>query len=234
MSKKKNPRELREARKAQMKEKYSAKAVEKKEVIEEKAAEEPKSDKKKKSLSKAAGLKSVLVAGENLYMTSFGRGNAAVVEQKIDTSDYSFSSMNKSPNLRVNNADEINVSFSSTRPFVKENELTADNPLHEGKSSKPKATGKDILGLKDTLEKRYFGRVFDDNIHIQIIYNILDIEKILAEYITNATVAIDYLCDTEANGVYGDFIGYMNTFNTYDVFYNPSKNPRLSEMLPFC
>ncbi len=229
MSKKKNPRELREARKAKMKEKYSAKAVEKKEVIEEKAAAEPKSDKKKKSLSKAAGLKSVLVAGENLYMTSFGRGNAAVVEQKIDTSDYSFSSMNKSPNLRVNNADEINVSFSSTRPFVKENELTADNPLHEGKSSKPKATGKDILGLKDTLEKRYFGRVFDDNIHIQIIYNILDIEKILAEYITNATVAIDYLCDTEANGVYGDFIGYMNTFNTYDVFYNPSKNPRLDD-----
>lgn len=229
MSKKKNPRELREARKAKMKEKYASKAVEKKEVIEEKAAAEPKSDKNKKSLSKAAGLKSVFYAGENLYMTSFGRGNTAVVEQKINTSDYSFSSMNKSPNLRVNNADEINVSFSSTRPFVKENKLTADNPLHEGKSSKPKATGKDILGLKDTLEKRYFGKVFDDNIHIQIIYNILDIEKILAEYITNATIAIDYLCDTEANGVYGDFIGYMNTFNTYDVFYNPSKNPRLTD-----
>lgn len=229
MSKKKNPRELRKARKAKMKEKYASKAVEKKEVIEEKAAAEPKSDKNKKSLSKAAGLKSVFYAGENLYMTSFGRGNTAVVEQKINTSDYSFSSMNKSPNLRVNNADEINVSFSSTRPFVKENKLTADNPLHEGKSSKPKATGKDILGLKDTLEKRYFGKVFDDNIHIQIIYNILDIEKILAEYITNATIAIDYLCDTEANGVYGDFIGYMNTFNTYNVFYNPSKNPRLTD-----
>lgn len=229
MSKKKSPRELREARKAKMKEKYASKAVEKKEVIEEKSAAEPKSDKNKKSLSKAAGLKSVFYAGENLYMTSFGRGNTAVVEQKINTSDYSFSSMNKSPNLRVNNADEINVSFSSTRPFVKENKLTADNPLHEGKSSKPKATGKDILGLKDTLEKRYFGKVFDDNIHIQIIYNILDIEKILAEYITNATIAIDYLCDTEANGVYGDFIGYMNTFNTYDVFYNPSKNPRLTD-----
>ena len=229
MSKKKSPRELREARKAKMKEKYASKAVEKKEVIEEKSAAEPKSDKNKKSLSKAAGLKSVFYAGENLYMTSFGRGNTAVVEQKINTSDYSFSSMNKSPNLRINNADEINVSFSSTRPFVKENKLTADNPLHEGKSSKPKATGKDILGLKDTLEKRYFGKVFDDNIHIQIIYNILDIEKILAEYITNATIAIDYLCDTEANGVYGDFIGYMNTFNTYDVFYNPSKNPRLTD-----
>lgn len=229
MSKKKNPRELREARKAKMKEKYASKAVEKKEVIEEIAVAEPKSDKNKKSLSKAAGLKSVFYAGENLYMTSFGRGNTAVVEQKINTSDYSFSSMKKSPNLRINNADEINVSFSSTRPFVKENKLTADNPLHEGKSSKPKATGKDILGLKDTLEKRYFGKVFDDNIHIQIIYNILDIEKILAEYITNATIAIDYLCDTEANGVYGDFIGYMNTFNTYDVFYNPSKNPRLTE-----
>ncbi len=71
MSKKKNLRELREARKAKMKEKYASKAVEKKEVIEEKTAADPKSDKNKKSLSKAAGLKSVLVAGGNLYMTSF-------------------------------------------------------------------------------------------------------------------------------------------------------------------
>lgn len=228
MSKKKSPRELREARKAKMKEKYASKAVEKKEVIEEKAAAEPKSDKNKKSLNKAAGLKSVFYAGENLYMTSFGRGNTAVVEQKINTSDYSFSSMNKSPNLRINNADEINVSFSSTRPFVKENKLTADNPLHEGKSSKPKATGKDILGLKDTLEKRYFGKVFDDNIHIQIIYNILDIEKILAEYITNISVSIDHLCDEYICNISEyEFIGYMSTRNTFDVFCDPSKNPEL-------
>lgn len=44
----------------------------------------------------------------------------------------------------------------------------------------------DLLGQKGALEKRYFGKEFpDDNIHIQLIYNILDIDKILAPFVNS-------------------------------------------------
>ena len=33
---------------------------------------------------------------------------------------------------------------------------------------------------KDIIEKMYFGETFDDNIHIQIAYNIMDIKKIFS------------------------------------------------------
>ena len=198
-------------------------AVEAKPVRPVEAAHEDKAVGNKKSVNKAAGLKSTLVYGDKLYMTSFGRGNSAVVEQRIDTSDYSVSDMNASPSLRVSEAGKINVSFSSLRQFVNAGQLSAVNPLYGGKDKPQKKTGQDMLGLKDKLEERYFGMTFNDNIHIQIIHNILDIEKILAVYTTNIAVALDHMVDEEIDTEREEFIGYMNTLNTYEVFMNPEK-----------
>lgn len=233
MKKKVKARDLREANKskrlAEIKEKTeTAKAVE----ISVKAENAPAPTtntpkiKTKKTASKIAGLKSTLVVGKDVYMTSFGRGNEAVIEQKIATSDaFKITAIPAEPSLDVTNADEIKIAFSSNRPFVDNKDLSTANPFHSSpEATKPKPIGGDMLSLKDKLEKRYFGRTFDDNIHIQMIHNILDIEKIIAVYSTSISAAINHLIDGDNEKLLKeDFIGYMNTINTYEVFMDPSK-----------
>ncbi|MDR2115311.1 MAG: type VI-D CRISPR-associated RNA-guided ribonuclease Cas13d, partial [Planctomycetaceae bacterium] len=54
--------------------------------------------------------------------------------------------------------------------------------------------GEDYLKLKPLLEKEFFGKEFpNDNIRIQIIHNILDIQKILGLYVTDIIYSINNL-----------------------------------------
>ena len=231
MAKKIKPRDLRESKRQEKLAAYSVKANEKKTVhtTEEKPAAvltvtASENKKNKKTSNKAAGLKSTLVYGNKLYITSFGKGNEAIIEQKVDTSDYSFSDVRSDPSLKIKSADDVSISFSSERPFINKSLLTAVNPLHSGKDKPKRAAGQDMLGLKSELEKRYFGKTFDDNIHIQLIHNILDIEKIFAVYSANIVAALDHMIDgDDKEYLENDFIGYMNTLNTYEVFMDPSK-----------
>ena len=231
MAKKIKPRDLRESKRQEKLAAYSVKANEKKTVhtTEEKPAAvltvtASENKKNKKTSNKAAGLKSTLVYGNKLYITSFGKGNEAIIEQKVDTSDYSFSDVRSDPSLKIKSADDVSISFSSERPFINKSLLTAVNPLHSGKDKPKRAAGQDMLGLKSELEKRYFGKTFDDNIHIQLIHNILDIEKIFAVYSANIVAALDHMIDgDDREYLENDFIGYMNTLNTYEVFMEPSK-----------
>lgn len=218
-------------KKAEQKERFSSNVVKADDIKEEKiktsetviGKAEEKTEQKLKSKSKAAGLKSTLVSGKDIYLTSFGKGNKAVVEHKIDADDsYSVTKISEEPTLSVNDVDNKDIRFSSDRPFGRDETLLAANPIVEN------SVRGDNLGLKEKLEKKYFGKTFNDNIHIQIIYNIMDIEKILAVYSTSIATTIngmlsDKLTDDK------DFIGYMSTKNTYDVFLNPDKNPELDK-----
>ena len=51
----------------------------------------------------------------------------------------------------------------------------------------------DALCLKTYFEKEIFKDKFNDNMHIQAIYNIFDIEKTLAKHITNNIYAVNSL-----------------------------------------
>lgn len=236
MAKKQSIKEQREAKKAAQKQKFAA-AQQQKDSVPAKTQESveavkpeitPAAEKPIKSRNKAAGLKATFVAGNSLYITSFGKGNTAVPEHQVKTDDgYHIMQLKDEGILKIRGADDEAVSFSGTRAFTEPDILRADNPLHTpAEQTVPKKTGQDILGLKDTLEKRYFGRVFDDNIHIQIIYNILDIEKILAVHIANVAAALDHMFG-DLLGNKEDFIGYMNTLNNYEVFMDPSKDTSL-------
>lgn len=178
---------------------------------------------KKKSSVKAAGMKSILVSENKMYITSFGKGNSAVLEYEVDNNDYNktqLSSDDKS-NITLGDVDKVNITFSSKRGFKSGVEINTSNPTHRSGESSP--VRGDMLGLKSELEKRFFSKTFDDNIHIQLIYNILDIEKILAVYVTNIVYALNNMLgigDPESND---DFIGYLSTSNTYDVFTHPNK-----------
>lgn len=183
---------------------------------------------KKKSSVKAAGMKSILVSENKMYITSFGKGNSAVLEYEVDNNDYNKTQLSSegSSNIELGDVNEVNITFSSKRGFESGVEINTSNPTHRsGESSSVRG---DMLGLKSELEKRFFGKTFDDNIHIQLIYNILDIEKILAVYVTNIVYALNNMLGIKGSESYDDFIGYLSTNNTYKVFIDPD-NSNLSD-----
>lgn len=177
---------------------------------------------KKKSSVKAAGMKSILVSENKMYITSFGKGNSAVLEYEVDNNDYNKTQLSSkdSSNIELHGVNEVNITFSSKHGFESGVEINTSNPTHRSGESSP--VRGDMLGLKSELEKRFFGKTFDDNIHIQLIYNILDIEKILAVYVTNIVYALNNMLGVKGSESHDDFIGYLSTNNTYDVFTNPN------------
>lgn len=179
---------------------------------------------KKKSSVKAAGMKSILVSENKMYITSFGKGNSAVLEYEVDNNDYNKTQLSSkdNSNIELGNVNEVNITFSSRRGFESGVEINTSNPTHRsGESSSVRG---DMLGLKSELEKRFFGKTFDDNIHIQLIYNILDIEKILAVYVTNIVYALNNMLGIKGSESYDDFMGYLSAKNTYDVFTDPDES----------
>ena len=179
---------------------------------------------KKKSSVKAAGMKSILVSKNKMYITSFGKGNSAVLEYEVDNNDYNqtqLSSKNSS-NIELHGVNEVNITFSSKHGFESGVEINTSNPTHRSGESSP--VRGDMLGLKSELEKRFFGKTFDDNIHIQLIYSILDIEKILAVYVTNIVYALNNMLGEGDDESHDDFMGYLSAKNTYDVFTDPDES----------
>lgn len=182
---------------------------------------------KKKSSVKAAGMKSILVSENKMYITSFGKGNSAVLEyevDKVDNKNYNktqLSSKNSS-NIELCGVTKVNITFSSKHGFGSGVKINTSNPTHRSGESSPVRW--DMLGLKSELEKRFFGKTFDDNIHIQLIYNILDIEKILAVYVTNIVYALNNMLGIKKSESYDDFMGYLSARNTYEVFTHPDKS----------
>ena len=164
----------------------------------------------KKTKAKAAGIKSTFVVDDKIVITSFGRGNDARPEfQIIDKKEQCFNSDNS---LHLKNVDVKNGILFIESNRVSE-EQKAFDPTHvdsEYKLSK----GYDIIGSKDLLEKRFFGKTFDDNIHIQIIYNILDIEKVLSASTTDAVYSLNNI--TREND--DDFIGVLYLDKTFEEF----------------
>lgn len=183
---------------------------------------------KKKSSVKAAGMKSILVSKNKMYITSFGKGNSAVLEYEVDNNDYNKTQLSSkdNSNIELRGVNEVNITFSSKHGFESGVEINTSNPTHRSGESSPVRW--DMLGLKSELEKRFFGKTFDDNIHIQLIYNILDIEKILAVYVTNIVYALNNMLGVKGSESHDDFIGYLSTNNIYDVFIDPD-NSSLSD-----
>lgn len=182
---------------------------------------------KKKSSVKAAGMKSILVSENKMYITSFGKGNSAVLEyevDKVDDNDYNQTQLSSkgSSNIELHGVNEVNITFSSKHGFGSGVEINTSNPTHRSGESSPVRW--DMLGLKSELEKRFFGKTFDDNIHIQLIYNILDIEKILAVYVTNIVYALNNMLGEGDDESHDDFMGYLSAKNTYDVFTDPDES----------
>ncbi|MCQ2467049.1 MAG: type VI-D CRISPR-associated RNA-guided ribonuclease Cas13d [Clostridia bacterium] len=161
----------------------------------------PKVKVKKKSLAKANGLKSMFVVDDNLYLTSFGSKNESLLETKFSNGEQ----------IRIATPDRSNIDAEEekTTVLVKSTKYVASKPGH---ATKINAVRQDLIGAKASIEKRFFENdtEYQDNIHIQLAYNILDIEKILAEYIDNIIYCINNVSGINSGIVDGkpaDLIG---------------------------
>ena len=143
---------------------------------------------------------------------------------KVDNNVYNQTQLSSedSSNIELCGVTKVNITFSSKHGLESGVEISTSNPTHRSGESSPVRW--DMLGLKSELEKRFFGKTFDDNIHIQLIYNILDIEKILAVYVTNIVYALNNMLGIKDSESYDDFMGYLSARNTYKVFTHPDKS----------
>ncbi len=169
--------------------------------------------KKLKSNAKAAGLKSIFTIKDGeLLMTSYGQRSEAILEKRIIDG-------------KVTDVAEKPAFYAAPQPvghFVikgRDRTGTADDPDHRA----PESNGAgDLVHTREALEKRYFNSTFRDNIHIQLIHNILDIEKIMVLHINNIIFEINNMFRTEGDDV-DDLIGYLSLYKTYENLVTPIK-----------
>ena len=160
----------------------------------------PKPNKEiKKSKAKLAGVKWIIKANDDVaYISSFGKGNNSVLEKRI-MGDVS-SNVNKDSHMYVN------PKYTKKNYEIK-NGFSSGSSLVTYPNKPDKNSGMDALCLKPYFEKDFFGHIFTDNMHIQAIYNIFDIEKILAKHITNIIYTVNSL-DRSYNQSGNDTIGF--------------------------
>lgn len=160
----------------------------------------PKPNKEiKKSKAKLAGVKWIIKANDDVaYISSFGKGNNSVLEKRI-IGDVSCN-VNKDSHMYVN------PKYTKKNYEIK-NGFSSGSSLVTYPNKPDKNSGMDALCLKPYFEIDFFGRTFTDNMHIQAIYNIFDIEKILAKHITNIIYTVNSL-DRSYNQSGNDTIGF--------------------------
>ena len=163
-------------------------------MISEKENKEEKKENKKR-LSKVIGLKNTISYGNDMiYMVSLGKGNEGNIEKKIVNREIEDIGHKFKAEIDKNPSQPKNEMSSKKRKVNKlERIKISQNNDETVKSYIDVIDPKDLnqLHAKDDIEKLIFGKTFDDNLHIQIAYNILDIKKQLAYYSNFIVSAID-------------------------------------------
>lgn len=184
---------------------------------------------KKRRYAKAYGVKSNVYIGDLIYTTTFGNKNegklSKITDPKKDYSQDNFKVEEKDENSEFDmfkKEDELSVSLKSG----KSNNVNINNPIKN-----PKA---DIIKINNKINELIFepsSDLKDDNVRIQIGYNILDMNKIISLYYYDIVYALNNL--TRNADVDKDFIGNLYFRNSLDDPgdpYNPylKKHPKLT------
>lgn len=168
----------------------------------------------KKSTAKAAGLKSAFILNDrDLLMTSFGKGNQAIIEKKVENGIIEDIAPKPAFDMQAEKDERYLIDGRVKNASV-------DNPLHQNPENSKEQTGKrdDLIHARSALEKLYFEENFEDNIHIQAIYSILDIEKILTIHINNIIYMLNNMLREEQDNELIDIIGDLHASESYEKF----------------
>ncbi|MDR1925585.1 MAG: type VI-D CRISPR-associated RNA-guided ribonuclease Cas13d [Planctomycetaceae bacterium] len=145
---------------------------------------------KTKTAAKRIGIKSVLLHGDDqVTITTFGKGNAAEIAITTDSQG-----TNLAQTYEPRNITAKAINSHGEKRGIECIGTVAGNPLEVLLNIPTENVGEDYLRLKGTLEKEFFGKEFpNDNVRIQIIHNILDIQKLLGIYVNDIIYTINNL-----------------------------------------
>ncbi len=171
-----------------------------------------------KSSAKVVGVKSVFYHDEKIVTTSFGKGNKAVMEKVLFDGDIQ----------NIHNPAVYDMDYNKRQLHFRNSKTNNEAVITNPANMKITADGLfnlDNVGIDQTrlkvpLEESIFGKVYSDNIHIQVAYNILDIEKILAQHIGNIIYSLNNII---ADETHSDFIGNMGFIKEYSKFTKTDK-----------
>lgn len=179
-------------------------------------ADDPDCAKILKSKAKAAGVKSIFtLRNERLLVTSFANGNNARRDKYVE--DGSVTNITDESVLTVI-PDEEAKKFNVSGRIIKD--AKPDDPRLSGKKA-----GEDLVYLKEKHEKVFFGKTFEDNIHIQVAYNVLDISKILSVFANNIVYEMNNMLRStgqENDDVIGS-IGFKISYEKFENLKNSTK-----------
>lgn len=139
----------------------------------------------KKTKAKRLGVKSVASVGDgSLLVTTFDKGNRSKIV---------LAAPNGGKDVKPAFYDPINFKSISKQIEVERGELASVllNPAYNEGAS---VVQSDYLKLKSVLEVEFFGKSFPkDTIRIQIIYNLLDVLKIIGVYVNDIIYSVNNL-----------------------------------------
>lgn len=163
--------------------------------------------------AKAEGLKSIYKYGDKVAVVTFGDSkDPTIVEHAIDklTKDKKFIDRKADQNVFQSTLEnKSDTEKHIIKLFAKDSIFEDANfdVLVENRD----VTGMDLMKFKPILERKIFGGEFNDNIHIQIAYNILDFKKVISFHAANAFKTINNVCrlykETDENYYSDDLIG---------------------------
>lgn len=190
------------------------------------------------SLAKLAGIKSTFCLDEDtLLVTSFGRGNEAVLEHRIEGEN--IRELCEKPTLHIDPAEkkQFPVSGRTVNGIYPVGYI--QDTRTRGQKTRPPYAVEQKNRKKQWVEEHFFGRTCSDNIHVQMAYCILDIKKVLAFHVNDIVYALNNLGGQGGNQ---DLVGTIPATTEYEKFSNPqtpgnekryrdfqsfAKNPRL-------
>lgn len=170
---------------------------------------------KKKSSAKTAGVKSVMkTSADTTVIAGFGKGNEAVLEKRIIN--------NETTDISKSSKISVDAKSEKKRYVITSKSRNAGNSTSaiKGYTDKPdEHSGLDLLGLKDELEQEIFNDNFQDNLRVQIAYNIFDIVKALAPVANNITYTLNSLDrkNEQKNDIIGFTLNYSVPYNQFGV-----------------
>ncbi len=184
-----------------------------------------KKDLKNKSKAKAIGVKATFVYDDKIAISSFAQ------RQTEDNE--------KVPNVEIvakQNGEVIKENQKLFSAKIKQREISVSSKIQKDLNASydnptfPKLR-EDYIGIKGAIEEKYFGKQFpNDNIRVQIAYNIADIKKSLALYANNIVYMMYNLHPNDKErGINSDHIGMLffpNSYSEQIKFINSVTDPK--------
>ena len=193
-----------------------------------------------KNYSKHIGLKNVIKTEDSVYVTSFGKGNDANIEYRFNVESNKPIEIDNNKTLNIKPVDDnakgqYAFRLKDTKGVIKNSlnrEININRPDYRPQDQTEIHSNKGDVFTNDTISDGYVRLFFkkshyNDNIHVQIAHNLIDIQKIMALYVMNVINSLMQISRIEDKN--SDIVGTLPSFIGYGE-YGWNKDEKQTEI----